>query len=338
MTIISVGGFLGSGKTTLLLSLARAFRDRGLKTAIIENEIGEVPVDSALLSNEGFTVKELYSGCICCSLREDLTLSVDLIRREISPDVLLVEPSGIAGPDIVAESLQKQSGSDDEVISLLVIDYRRAAAMGDVDHLFLRLPFLERALELCDLPVINIPKQADEQFLHRLSKRVKSLAQQEPVILDAFRDPLPGRLADTLLAGNSKAAQPAFTLMGGRVHHHERREQDCAAAKSRRIRTSDAEHLIDRLEVLLKRVGQAVHTSSSESFGHLKAAVSAAGVTVGLNCTEFSSAEVRRTGIFKAGSTSETEISVNAIVHGLSQEKIEALLEEHWSIFLTEVQ
>ncbi|MBL7005961.1 MAG: hypothetical protein ISR78_02640, partial [Spirochaetia bacterium] len=76
MQILIISGFLGSGKTTLLLGLSEFLVRRGERVAIIENEVGEIPVDSSCLKAQGLTVRELYAGCICCSLREDLQKTI----------------------------------------------------------------------------------------------------------------------------------------------------------------------------------------------------------------------------------------------------------------------
>ena len=72
MKLLSISGFLGSGKTTLLLRVAREFSKRFSKVAIIENEIGEVSIDSKFLQKEGLEIQELFGGCICCVMQLDL--------------------------------------------------------------------------------------------------------------------------------------------------------------------------------------------------------------------------------------------------------------------------
>ena len=135
MKIMILSGFLGSGKTTLLIALAGIYAEKGLKTAIIENEIGEIPVDSMLLKSEGLSVRELFAGCICCSIRQDLTAAVKEIKHTVNPDILLIEPTGVAAPDIVTGIIGYCLSDDDSVDTLLVVDYRRieADACADAD-------------------------------------------------------------------------------------------------------------------------------------------------------------------------------------------------------------
>jgi G3E family GTPase len=98
MKVIIIGGFLGSGKTTTLLSLGRHMVEKGHRVAIIVNEIGEVGVDGETLSGSGLIAKELTSGCICCTLRISMEYTLQTLEEEYDPDVLIIEPTGIALP------------------------------------------------------------------------------------------------------------------------------------------------------------------------------------------------------------------------------------------------
>lgn len=98
MKVIIIGGFLGSGKTTTLLSLGKHMVEKGHRVAIIVNEIGEVGVDGETLSGSGLIAKELTSGCICCTLRISMEYTLQTLEEEYDPDVLIIEPTGIALP------------------------------------------------------------------------------------------------------------------------------------------------------------------------------------------------------------------------------------------------
>ena len=89
------GGLLGAGKTTLIRRMLQTAY-LGQKVAIIENEFGSANLDSAELEDPSYTVTELTSGCICCTLKGSFTKAVGLLVRQQQPDVIIVEPSGIA--------------------------------------------------------------------------------------------------------------------------------------------------------------------------------------------------------------------------------------------------
>lgn len=92
--IYIISGFLGAGKTTLIQKLlADAFR--GKRVALIENDFGEASVDAALLKESGFQVKELSSGCICCTLTGDFVSALASLLKSCSPEIILIEPSGV---------------------------------------------------------------------------------------------------------------------------------------------------------------------------------------------------------------------------------------------------
>jgi G3E family GTPase len=97
-----VSGFLGSGKTTLIRHLMDGPLN-GRSIAIIENEFGEIGIDGEILRRSGTRVREINSGCICCSLSGDFRIALMEIADEYSPEVIIIEPSGVAkASDIVA--------------------------------------------------------------------------------------------------------------------------------------------------------------------------------------------------------------------------------------------
>ena len=90
-----IWGFLGSGKTTLInYLLTKRLNDK--KVVVLENESGKESVDGAVLQSEHFNVVNMDAGCICCSLRLKLVDAITEIRQKLNPDILLIEPSGLA--------------------------------------------------------------------------------------------------------------------------------------------------------------------------------------------------------------------------------------------------
>ncbi|MHB8075998.1 CobW family GTP-binding protein [Desulfosporosinus fructosivorans] len=92
--IYVISGFLGAGKTTLIQKLlSETFKQE--KVVLIENDFGEISVDAALLKSGGIEVKEINSGCICCSLSGDFVKAVQEIVERFHPDKIIIEPSGV---------------------------------------------------------------------------------------------------------------------------------------------------------------------------------------------------------------------------------------------------
>ena len=125
MIVYILGGFLGSGKTTFLKTLTKHYLDSGKKVAILVNEMGDIGVDGSTLRSEGFKAVELPDGCICCTLTQSLFEAVAGIKEEIDPDVFIVEPTGLALPQKVRDTIVS-TGTDAENIGIIgIVDVPR---------------------------------------------------------------------------------------------------------------------------------------------------------------------------------------------------------------------
>ncbi|MCP4764360.1 MAG: GTP-binding protein [archaeon] len=95
MKLDIIAGFLGAGKTTLIKQLLKEVSKKE-KIVIIENEIGEVNIDAKELQDLKASIKEITSGCICCSLSSNLKSIIETIEGEGSVDRIIIEPTGLA--------------------------------------------------------------------------------------------------------------------------------------------------------------------------------------------------------------------------------------------------
>ena len=89
-----ISGFLGAGKTTFIQKLLSDAL-KGENVVLIENEFGEIGVDSGFLKNEGIEIREMNQGCICCSLVGDFESSLKEVIEQYHPERILIEPSGV---------------------------------------------------------------------------------------------------------------------------------------------------------------------------------------------------------------------------------------------------
>jgi len=102
-----ITGFLGVGKTTALLNLL-AQRPPGTRWAVLVNEFGQVGIDGATLTQAGVALREVPGGCICCSAQLPLRVSLTRLLREVKPERLLIEPTGLGHPAGVIDVLRSE--------------------------------------------------------------------------------------------------------------------------------------------------------------------------------------------------------------------------------------
>lgn len=105
-----ISGFLGSGKTTLIRKLLA--ENSNEKIVIIENEFGEIGIDGGILKQTGLQIREINSGCICCSLVGNFSDALKEMLNKFSPDRIIIEPSGVGKLSDVISTCNKFAKSD----------------------------------------------------------------------------------------------------------------------------------------------------------------------------------------------------------------------------------
>ena len=120
MTKIDIfSGFLGAGKTTLIKKLLKeSLADE--KVVLIENEFGEIGIDGGFLKEAGIEIKEMNSGCICCSLVGDFGTSLQEVLKTYAPERILIEPSGVGKLSDVIRAVENVDMGQDVVLNSAV--------------------------------------------------------------------------------------------------------------------------------------------------------------------------------------------------------------------------
>ena len=316
MDIIIIAGFLGSGKTTLLLRIARSLvEDSGRNVAIIENEVGKVGVDDQTLAAEGLTVKTLFSGCVCCSLRVDLVQTLLELERTVKPDVVIIEPSGVAAPHHLVDALIGYGGDIGRKLVVTLIDAVRARIILNRPP----LPIVENGIAAAGLILVNkIDGVAPEQ-LKTIEARIKEFRPDATI---AFISALTGLGCETLPAQFAAMLSPSPA-----------RVADSAPAQSDKIDTDAtvfaekfafafapplrAEEARQRLASLLTTLAAELAHRGCTLIGHIKAIVqdnAKAGYML-MSITEFG-AEPTVRGKLGDGLQKGT-LTLNAIVYGV---------------------
>lgn len=132
-----VSGALGTGKTTAILG-AFASRPEGERWAVLVNEFGSVGIDGPILSSGGVEVREIAGGCVCCTANLPLRVGLVKLVREVRPDRLFIEPTGLAHPASVIDAVRSEGlrGSLSLRATITLVDPRRYGARRE-DPLYL---------------------------------------------------------------------------------------------------------------------------------------------------------------------------------------------------------
>jgi len=168
MRLIVITGFLGSGKTTLAVKLIRTAMQRGLKAAIVVNEIGEIGIDDQFMKSLGFRVWEILGGCVCCALAGDLIQTLQNLQENYSPDVVFIEPSGAADPrNLLAALSVNRIESLESLRQIALLDPLRMDMLVDVLE-----PLVTATIKQADLALINKVDLASPEQIERTRRFV----------------------------------------------------------------------------------------------------------------------------------------------------------------------
>ena len=178
MKLLVIAGFLGSGKTTVLLDLARRMTEDGLSLAIVENEIGEIGVDGEVVRHHGLAVRELFGGCICCTLQAGLAQMLREIEAEFDPDWAVVEPTGLAAPGDVTRTVLELLPSIHSATVLTLVDAERWEMLIEVVE-----PLVTAQIEAAGVIAINQVDAVDEAAATAVTAAVRGLNSRAPILL-----------------------------------------------------------------------------------------------------------------------------------------------------------
>lgn len=173
-----ISGFLGAGKTTLIQKLLReAFK--GEQVVLIENEFGEIGIDSGFLREAGVEIREMNSGCICCSLVGDFGASLKEVIETYHPDRILIEPSGVGKLSDVKRAVENVKTDADVVLN-------SATTVVDVKKCKMYLKnfgeFYKNQVESAGAIILSRTDIADEDKVEQAVARIRALNPDAPII------------------------------------------------------------------------------------------------------------------------------------------------------------
>jgi G3E family GTPase len=182
ISVTIVTGFLGSGKTTFINNLL--LQNYEVKIGLIENEFGDVSIDSKLIANyQPENILELNNGCICCSIFNEFSLALqELVKKNTHLEQLIIETTGVADPGPIIETFFQ----DQELQRLF--ELRGTICLVDAVNFQEEFGHFEqqKQIMLADLIILNKVGNADQQKLEYVRKKIYALNKTARVVETNF--------------------------------------------------------------------------------------------------------------------------------------------------------
>ena len=215
-----ISGFLGAGKTTLIKKLlSEAFT--GEQVVLIENEFGEIGIDGGFLKESGIEIREMNSGCICCSLVGDFGKSLREVVDTYHPDRILIEPSGVGKLSDVIKAVQDvQNEIDAELNSFTtVVDVTKCRIyrknFGE---------FFSNQIEYAGAVILSRTDKAKPEKIEESVALLRELNDKAPFVTTPIAQ-LPGeKILETMESGKSLEEELLAEVacpVCGHVHDHD---------------------------------------------------------------------------------------------------------------------
>ena len=221
-----ISGFLGAGKTTLIKKLlSEAFA--GEQVVLIENEFGEIGIDGGFLKESGIEIREMNSGCICCSLVGDFGQSHREVVDTYHPDRILIEPSGVGKLSDVIKAVQDvQNDIDAELNSFTTV----------VDATKCRIyrknfgEFFSNQIEYAGAVILSRTDKAKPEKIEESVSLLRELNDKAPFITTPIGQ-LPGeKILETMESGKSLEEELLDEIICPECGHHHEEGECCGHA------------------------------------------------------------------------------------------------------------
>lgn len=210
-----ISGFLGAGKTTFIKELISKVYS-GEKMVLIENEFGEIGVDSRFMQDAGIEVTEMNSGCICCTLVGDFVRALKQVVDTYHPDRIIIEPSGVGKLSDVAKAVSDmQEDAQIEVDSLItVVDGKKAKMyMKNFGE------FFDNQIEYANTIVLSRTQMMDEAKLKECIELLRE-KNEEAAIVTTEWDKLSGDMIKAALEQGHDLKKEMMELISHMHHEH----------------------------------------------------------------------------------------------------------------------
>ena len=216
-----ISGFLGAGKTTFIKRLVEGNKDKG-KTIIIENEFGEIGIDGGFLKNSGIEIKEMNSGCICCSLAGDFEASLRELLEKYSPNRVIIEPSGVGKLSDVLKAVS-------DVEKDLPVESNSAVTVVDVKKCKMYMKnfgeFFNNQIQFANTIILSRTDIADDKKIEEAVALIKGV-NPEATIVTTPLDKLSDEKIEEMLSKPIDLKSELLEELAREHEHHHHHDHD----------------------------------------------------------------------------------------------------------------
>ena len=233
-----ISGFLGAGKTTLIKKLLKeAFA--GEKLVLIENEFGEISIDGGFLKESGVQVSEMSSGCICCSLVGDFATALKDVKKQFSPDRILIEPSGVGKLSDVIAAVEKTVAEESD----MCLNSYTTVADGVKVKIFMKNfgEFYNDQIEAAGTIILSRTQKLSQEKLETAVALLREKNGDAAIITTPW-DELDGKTILTAIEKVSMAEKMMEEMHHHHAHHHHDEECDDPHCECHHHHDHDHEH------------------------------------------------------------------------------------------------
>ena len=231
MTKIDIfSGFLGAGKTTLIKKLLKEAY-KGEQVVLIENEFGEIGIDGGFLKEAGVEIREMNSGCICCSLVGDFGTALKEVIAKYEPQRIVIEPSGVGKLSDVIKAVQKIENEVEIKLNSFttVVDATKCKMyMKNFGE------FFSNQIEYAGTVILSRTDKASEEKIAAALEIIRGLNQTAAVITTPIEKLSGEKILDTMENNRSLEKElmdeEVCPVCGGHhahEHHHDHDHEEC---------------------------------------------------------------------------------------------------------------
>lgn len=232
-----ISGFLGAGKTTLINKLLKG-KVLGENIAIVENEYGDINIDSGRIEESQVEIKSITSGCICCSLQGEFDIAMKELIDEYRPNRIIIEPTGVGKLSDIIGIINRIKENEDVSLNMVmtIVD-----VLEFEDFIEIFGSFFTDQIEYANTIILSKTQLADEGTADEVIESIREINRESTLITSPWDE-----LSAKEIMGIAELGKDIDIDL--EHHHHEDQEfEDWSLETSKRYHKEELQNILDKL-------------------------------------------------------------------------------------------